>query len=166
MRDTFSISAMNEKIRLDDHSKKILRELQSNGQLTVQEISERVGLSATPCWRRIKEMEQNGIIRRYTALLDREMIGLQICVLAHVSLSQHHEKAVRRFEKVVSECEEVVECFGTTGEADYVLKIMVSDLKAYEAFLHSAIFQLPDVANIRSMVVLKDVKCETALRIE
>lgn len=157
---------MKEKINLDVYSKKILRELQRNGQFTVQELSERVGLSSTPCWRRVKEMEQSGIIRRYVALLDREKIGLEICVLAHVTLSRHSEDAAEHFERVVLESDEVVECFRTTGEADYILKIMVSTLKAYDDFLHRSIFRVPGVANIRSMVVLKDVKYGTALQIE
>ena len=157
---------MNEKITLDPYSKKILRELQNNGQFTIQEISERVGLSSTPCWRRVRDMEQSGIIRRYTALLDREKIGLNICVLAHVSLTRHSEDAAEHFEQVVLKSDEVVECFRTTGEADYILKIMVSTLKAYDDFLHRTIFRVPGVSNIRSMVVLKDVKCNTALQIE
>jgi Lrp/AsnC family transcriptional regulator, leucine-responsive regulatory protein len=148
---------------LDKVSRRILQELQINSHRSVQELADRVGLSSTPCWRRVRELEQSGVIRRYTALVDREKIGLQTCVLAHVTLARNAEGVVDQFEAAMQACPDVVECYGTTGDVDYVIKVMVPDIKAYDAFLHGTIFKIPGVANIRSNMVLREVKYETAL---
>lgn len=148
---------------LDNYSKKILRELQLDSRRSVQELSSRVGLSGTPCWRRVKEMEGKGLIRRYTVLLDRGILGLHICCIVHVNLHLHVQGALQEFERAISECPEVVECFSATGEADYLLKVIVPDIKAFDAFLNRALFTLPGVANVRTSVVLREVKYETAL---
>lgn len=148
---------------LDNYSKKILRELQLDSRRSVQELSSRVGLSGTPCWRRVKEMEGTGLIRRYTVLLDREILGLHICCIVHVNLHLHVPGALQEFERAISECPEVVECFSATGEADYLLKVIVPDIKAFDVFLNRKLFTLPGVANVRTSVVLREVKYETAL---
>ncbi|SDV48588.1 Lrp/AsnC family transcriptional regulator [Chitinasiproducens palmae] len=150
-------------MNLDSFSKKILRLLQRDARQSVQEISDSVGLSSTPCWRRIKEMEQSGVIQRYTALLDREKLGLHICALAHIHLTRHHEGGVESFEREIAACPEVTECYSTTGEADYILKIVAADIKAYDAFLHARLFNLPAVAQVRTSVVLREVKFDTQL---
>jgi DNA-binding Lrp family transcriptional regulator len=148
---------------LDRFSRAILQELQINARHSIQELADRVGLSSTPCWRRVKELEESGVIRRYAALVDREKVGLQTCVLAHVTLARNAEGVVDQFEAAMQACPEVVECYGTTGDVDYVIKVMVPDIKAYDAFLHGTIFKIPGVANIRSSMVLREVKYETAL---
>lgn len=148
---------------LDNYSKKILRELQLDSRRSMQELSGRVGLSGTPCWRRVKEMEETGLIRRYTVLLDREKLGLHVCCLVHVNLQRHVHGAIAEFERAIGECPEVVECFSATGEADYLLKVIVPDIKAFDTFLNQTLFTMPAVANARTSVVLRQVKYETAL---
>ena len=147
----------------DKASRAILNELQQDTRLSQQELAERVGLSATPVWRRIRELTERGVIRRFVALLDREKLGLHACVLANVSLERHVEGVVDGFERRVRACPEIVECHGITGEADYLIKVVVPDMKAYDRFLHEVMFRIPGVASIRTNVVLREVKYETAL---
>lgn len=148
---------------LDSFSQKILRLLQLDARRSVQEISDQVGLSSTPCWRRIKDMEQSGVIQRYTALLDREKLGLHVCALAHVHLTRHNEGGVEQFEREIATCPEVTECYSTTGEADYILKIVAPDIKAYDVFLHERILKIPAVSQVRTSVVLREIKFDTQL---
>jgi DNA-binding Lrp family transcriptional regulator len=152
-----------EQIVLDRTSRKILRELQRDSRQTVQELAGKVGLSSSPCWRRVKELEAAGVVRRYTALVEREKIGLAVCVLAQVSLLRQTQGAGEQFEAAMQACAEVIECYSLTGDADYVIKVLVPDMKAYDAFLQRVMFKIKGVANIRSMVVLREVKYETAL---
>jgi len=149
--------------QFDRATRQILQALQTDARQSTQQLADLVGLSATPVWRRIKELEDSGVIRRHVALADREKLGLAICVLANVSLVRHTEGAVEQFERVVVACPEIVECHAITGEADYVIKVVAPDMKAYDQFLQSAIFKLPGVASVRSNVVLREVKYETAL---
>ena len=148
---------------LDRASREILEALQADARLSTQALAEKVGLSATPVWRRVKEMEERGLIRGHVALLDREKLGLSICVLANVSLVRHSEGAVEQFERLVATQREIIECHAITGEADYVIKVVAADMKAYDAFLQQHIFKLPGVSSVRSNVVLREGKYETAL---
>lgn len=151
---------------LDRHDVALLSELQRDSRQTVQQLAAAVGLSATPAWKRVKEMESAGIIRGYTALVDREKVGLALCVLAEVNLTRHNEDDVRRFEQEVLATPQIVSCYATTGQADYVLKVLVPDIKRYESFLHETAFKLPGVTHVRSSVVLKEVKAENRLPLE
>lgn len=150
---------------LDRQDVVLLNELQRDSHQTVQQLAERVGLSSTPCWKRIKEMEANGVIRGYTALIDREKVGLALCVIAEVNLTRHNEDVVTQFEKEVADCPQIVSCYSTTGQADYVMKVLAPDIKSYERFLHETAFKLPGVTHVRSSVVLKEVKADTRLPI-
>jgi Lrp/AsnC family transcriptional regulator, leucine-responsive regulatory protein len=151
---------------LDRHDVLLLAELQRDARQTVQQLASAAGLSSTPCWKRVKEMESAGIIRGYTALVDREKVGLSLCVLAEVNLTRHNEDDVRRFEERVAAEPSIVSCYATTGQADYVIKVLVPDIKRYESFLHETLFRLPGVTHVRSSVVLKEVKSETRLPLE
>ena len=111
-------------------------------------------------------MEQSGVIRGYTALVDRDLVGLSLCVLAEVNLTRHNEDDVRRFEQAVAAEPAIVSCYATTGQADYVIKVLVPDIKRYESFLHETMFKLPGVTHVRSSVVLKEVKAETGVPLE
>jgi DNA-binding Lrp family transcriptional regulator len=152
--------------QLDRHDIALLAELQRDSRQTVQQLATAAGLSSTPCWKRVKEMEASGIIRGYTALVDREKVGLALCVLAEVNLTRHNEDDEQRCEKAVAESPQIVGCYATTGQADYVLKVLVADIKSYEAFLHDTAFKLPGVTHVRSSVVLKEVKSETRLPLD
>lgn len=149
--------------QLDRHDLLLLAELQRDARQTVQQLAAAVGLSSTPCWKRVKEMEASGIIRGYTALVDREKVGLTLCVLAELNLTRHSEEDVRNFEAAVADCPQIVGCYATTGQADYMIKVLVPDIKGYESFLHETAFKLPGVTHVRSSVVLKEVKAETRL---
>jgi len=152
-----------EKNDFDRASLLILQELQADARLSTQALAEKVGLSATPVWRRVKELEERGVIRGQVVLVDREKIGLSILVLANVSLVRHSEGAVEQFERLVGTRREIIECHAITGEADYVIKVVAADMKAYDLFLQQHIFRLPGVSSVRSNVVLREVKYETAL---
>ena len=151
---------------LDAHSLKILVELQRDARKTVQQLSEAVGLSATPCWKRIKDMEDSGVITGYTALVDRERLGLSLAVLVEVNLGQHNGELVQRFEQAVAASPHIARCQATTGQADYLMTVLAPDIKHYERFLHDTIFKLPGVTHVRSSIVLKEIKSEVALPID
>ena len=148
---------------LDPFSLRILAELQRDARQTIQKIADKVGLTSTPCWRRVKDMEDAGVIRSYAALVDREKLGLQVCVLADVHLTRHAEDTVSRFEQAVAACPQIIECYSTTGEADYVWKVVTPDIRAYDQFLHEVAFNLPGVSHIRSRMVLREIKYEARL---
>ncbi len=147
----------NDAVLLDHHSLLILSELQRDARMTVQQIADVVGLSATPCWKRIKEMEALGVIKGYTALVDREKVGLNLAVVVEANLSQHSEDLVQRFEEAVAASPQIVRCLSTTGQPDYILTVVVADIKAY------TIFKLPGVTHVRSSIVLKEIKAGEAL---
>ena len=155
-----------DQILLDPHSLKILFELQRDARQTVQQISDAVGLSPTPCWKRIKAMEEAGVIRGYTVLVDRERVGLNIAVVTEVNLARHSEDAVQRFEDMVLASPQIVRCVSATGPADYILTVLVPDIKRYEQFLHDTLFKLPGVTHLRSSIVLKEVKAGAALPLD
>lgn len=157
---------MSEEIVLDRFSRRILAELQRDARLTVQQLSERVGLSATPCWKRIKQMEADGVIRGYTALVDRDKIGLGLRVVVEANLIQHGEADVRRFEDIVAESPQIVHCVSTTGPADYILTVLVPDIRHYEKFLYDTLFKLPGITHVQSSIVLREIKAEVCLPID
>lgn len=151
---------------LDARDVTLLRELQRDSRQTVQELAAHAGLSSTPCWKRIKELEAGGVIQGYTALVDRQKAGLALCVIAEVNLSRHQEDEVARFEREVAACPQIVDCYATTGDADYVLKVLAADIQGYERFLHEVAFKLPGVTHVRSRVVLREIKSQARLPIE
>ncbi|MBE7942792.1 MULTISPECIES: Lrp/AsnC family transcriptional regulator [Ramlibacter] len=151
---------------LDARDVALLRALQHDSRQTVQALAAQAGLSSTPCWKRIKELEASGVIQGYTALVDREKVGLALCVIAEVNLSRHQEDEVARFEREVAACPQIVSCYATTGDADYVLKVLAADIQGYERFLHEVAFKLPGVTHVRSRVVLREIKSQTRLPIE
>ena len=154
---------MSEEIILDRASRQILAELQRDARQTVQQLAERVGLSATPCWKRVKQMEAAGVIRGYTALVDRAKVGLGLRVVVEANLQQHSEEALRRFEEAVAASPNIVQCVSTTGQADYLLTVLATDIQHYEQFLHGTLFKLPGITHVRSSIVLREVKSEVRL---
>ena len=112
---------------LDRFDIAMLRELQINGRISNRDLAERVGLSPAPCWRRLRSLEQQQIISRYAALLNTEKVGLSIIAFAHISLENHQAKTVAEFDKAVQSTDEVLECYMTSGEYDYMLKVVAAD---------------------------------------
>ena len=150
-------------VTLDEFERRILRVLQTDGRLSMGELAERIGLSASPTWRRVRALEERGVIRRYVALLDPALAGVPQCVFTHVTLARHDRAALQEFEEAVMNRPEVLECFATTGDADYLLRVMVPDTAAFERFLQETIFARPAVQQVRSNFALREVKYETAI---
>ena len=148
---------------LDSFDLKILRELQNNADLSMQELGEKVGLSHTPCWRRIKRLEEQGIIKRKVTLLDAEQLNLSVNVFVQVSLRSHRENALNRFEDAVLDVDEIVECYTVSGEKDFLLRVVVADVAAYEHLLKRTLVHLPEVGNLSSTFALRQVKYTTKL---
>lgn len=148
---------------LDVVDHKILAHLQANGRLTSQQLAEDIGMSSSACWRRVKSLEESGIIRGYAALVDRRKAGFSISAIVHVVLARHETMDVEPFEERIMRQPEVLECFATSGEADYHLRVVARDIDAYHQFLNSVMFKLPGVAHVRSNIVLKEIKTEVAL---
>ncbi len=154
---------MSEQIELDRYSLAILAELLRDSSQTLQQLAERVGLSPSPCWKRIKEMEASGVIRGYSAVIDPAKVGLGLRVIVEAHLGQHCELNVRQFEKTVAASAPIVHCYSTTGESDYLMDVLMPDIKQYEQFLHETLFRLPGVTKLRSSIVLKELKSELRL---
>lgn len=141
----------------------ILALIQQDASLSVAEIAEQVGLSSSPCWRRIKRLEERNVINRRVTILDRAKVGLDFEVYASVKLVMPTKENLETFEKAVTRMPEVVECATITGGEDYVLRIVTQDMHAYDDLLRDRILTLGLVADVRSRIVVRSVKSTTAL---
>jgi Lrp/AsnC family transcriptional regulator len=150
---------------MDDTDRKILRLLQEDATISIADMAEKVGLSHTPCWRRVKQLEESGIIRGRTVLLDQELLGLPINVLANVKLKAHDEETLEAFEKAAAEQPAIVDCFTMGGDSDYALRIVVGSIDEYERLLKKTLLHFPGVAAMSSHFALKRVKNTTKLPI-
>ncbi len=148
---------------LDPIGARILELIQGDASLSVAEIAERVGLSSSPCWRRIKRLEEDGVILRRVTILDREKLGLGFEVYCTVKLSLPTRQNLETFERAVEAWAEVVQCATVTGSADYELRIVTRDMRAFDDFLREKILSLGLVSNIESRIVVRSVKTTTAL---
>ncbi len=148
--------------QLDAVDAKILDLIQHDAGLSVAEIADRVGLSSSPCWRRIKRLEDAGIIQRRVTILDREQLGLRFEVYCTVKLSLPTKENLEQFEMAVLKWAEVVQCATVTGAADYELRIITRDMHAFDDFLRDKILSLGLVSNIESRIVIRSVKNTTA----
>jgi len=148
---------------LGNKDRRILAELQRDSRLTNQELADKVGMSTSATWRRVKNLEEEGIIERYAAIVNPKKSGFGLASMVHVSLARHEQSHVEHFVREVLRHPEVLECFATSGEADFHLRVVVEDIDAYNAFLDNFIFRLPGVAQVRSNIVLKEIKADTAL---
>lgn len=151
--------------RLDGLDRRIIAELQINSRLTIQELAAKIGLSASPCARRIRILEEAGIITGYAAIIDQTKVGLPISVFASVKLERQREDELDRFSQAVARWPEVVDCYLMTGQRDYLMRIVVRDLPAYERFLKDKLTRLDGVASIESSFALGQVKRSSALPI-
>lgn len=148
---------------LGNKDRRILAELQRDSRLTNQELADKVGMSNSATWRRVKSLEESGVIDRYVAILNPRKAGFGLASMVHVSLARHKQSHVDHFIREVMRHPEVLECFATSGEADFHLRVVVEDIDAYNAFLDEFIFKLPGVSQVRSNIVLKEIKTDTAL---
>jgi Lrp/AsnC family leucine-responsive transcriptional regulator len=148
---------------LDTIDLRILAELQADSSLSNVELAKRVHLSPSPCLTRVKALEARGVLRKYVALLDPQLLGLHLNVFISVSLKQQSREALENFEARVSVREEVMECYLMTGDADYLLRVALPDIGALERFILEHISPIPQVEKIRSSFALKQVRYKTAL---
>jgi Lrp/AsnC family leucine-responsive transcriptional regulator len=152
-------------LSLDAIDLKILKALQYDGRMPLAKLGEMVGLSPSPCLRRIRILEAAGVIARYVAVLDQRRVGLPISVFASIKLERQEEQALNRFAKAVGRWPEVLECYLMTGQRDYLLRIVVEDLSAYERFLKEKLTRHAGIASIESSFALEQVKYTNALPI-
>jgi Lrp/AsnC family leucine-responsive transcriptional regulator len=148
---------------LDRTDLKILAELQSDARLTNVELAQRVNLSPSPCLARVRALERAGIINRYVALVNPSAVGLGLNVFIHVSLERQVEKTLQQFQTAINRFPEIVECYLMTGDADFLLRVVVPDVQALEQFILNGLTKVAGVASIRSSFALKQVKYDTAL---
>ncbi|WP_099447453.1 Lrp/AsnC family transcriptional regulator [Caulobacter sp. B11] len=133
---------------MDLKDRQIIRELQKDGRITNQELAERVNLSPSPCLRRLRLLEEAGVIRGYTALVDQKAYGLPITVFLRIRLDRHGEPVIKVFEQAIGRIDEVLDCFLLAGGDDYLLRVIVASLEAYEDFMRRKIHAIPGIASI------------------
>lgn len=154
------------KARLTEIDIEMLRRLQRRARLSNVELAKKVGLSPSACLRRLRNLEQQGLIREYVTLLDPVQVGLGASVFIQVSLERKDEATLKSFESAISKHSEVVECYLMTGDSDYLLRVVVPDVAAYEQFLMQHLTKIAGIAHIRSSFTLKQVKYSTALPLD
>ena len=143
---------------LDDYDKKILRELVKDARLTNNELAERIGLSKSPCWQRVKRLEYEGYIKGYTSILDQKKLGMSEIVLLEVVLERHDGKMLKEFEKHLAALPEVLEAYLMSGDYDYFIKVAVEGTAEYEKFLREKLYKIPVVRHTRSRFSLGCLK--------
>jgi Lrp/AsnC family transcriptional regulator len=143
--------------------RKLLQLVQGDASLSLAELAERAGMSQSSAWRKIQEMEADGVIRKRVTLLDPRKLDLKLCVIAHVTLDDHHEEAVASFAAVVAERPEIMECYALSGTFDYMLKIRATDVESYDAFMTRYLMRNPHVRTVVSSFVLRELKFSTEL---
>ena len=150
---------------LDETDRRILRVWQAQPDAKVADVADRVGLSHTPCWRRMRKLEAAGIVRGHSLILDAKLLNLGVSVFARLRLRQHDEETVEALEAATGACPQIVECFSMTGESDFLVRVVVSDVEGYEVFLKKTLLHLPGVVSVDSSFALKCVKMTAQLPI-
>ncbi|KPW26648.1 MULTISPECIES: Lrp/AsnC family transcriptional regulator [Pseudomonas syringae group genomosp. 2] len=137
---------------------RILTALQQDGRITNQILADQIGMSASPCWRRVKQLEEHRYVLGYRAVLDRRKIGLGVMVFIRVSIDSHSEAEARKFEQEVMQLENVVACYSIGGDADFLLQVVARDLDSFADFAMTVVRRLPGIKEMQSMFVLKEIK--------
>lgn len=143
---------------MDSKDRQILQELQANGRLTNQELSERVNLSPSPCLRRLRLLEEQGVITGYTAMVDQKAWGLPVTVFIRIKLERHGDDAVQAFERTIMDMPKVMDCWLMTGRSDYLLRVIAADLDDYEQFVRRELQRVPGIASIDTSFAYGSVK--------
>lgn len=143
---------------LDDVDKTILRYLQEDGRLSNAKLAERLSLSETPCWRRLRRLEAEGYIEDYQANLNRRKLGFGVLAFVQLSMSNHTDESNSRFEEAIQACPEVLFCHNITGQSDYLLQIVATDLDAYALFINQVLRKMPGVNTMHSSLSLREIK--------
>ena len=150
---------------MDGTDRSILRLVQARPDITIAELAENVGLSQTPCWRRVKQLEASGVIKRRAVLLDARKLGFSIDVFAHIKIGLHDEANLEAFEEIVCGHPQIVECFSMSGESDYLMRLVARSIEDYEHFLKKVLLHLPGVTSVNSSFALKAIKVTTEIPI-
>ena len=150
-------------LKLDPTDHGILRCLQQNALLTTKELATQLNLSYTPVYERIRKLEKEGVIKKYVALLDRQKVGKNLVVFCNISLKEHSRTNGERFVKAILAFEEVTECYNISGGYDFMLKVLVNDMPAYQQFLMDKLGTLDSIGNTHSIFVMSEIKHETAI---
>ncbi|PYC27590.1 AsnC family transcriptional regulator [Aquipseudomonas alcaligenes] len=137
---------------------RILAALQQDGRMTNQTLAEHLGMSASPCWRRVRQLEEHRFIQGYRAVLDRRKIGLGVMVFIRISIDSHSKAEAQKFEEEVMRLEDVVACYSIGGDADFLLQVVARDLDCFADFAMTVVRQLPGIKEMQSMFVLKEIK--------
>lgn len=143
---------------LNSTETKILTLLQEDARITNQSLADEIALSPSPCWRKVRKLEEDGVIQGYRAVLSRKKIGLGVMVFIRVSIDSHSEAEAKKFEEEVTALQDVVACYSIGGDADFLLQVVASDLDSYAEFAMSVIRRLPGIKEMQSMFVLKEIK--------
>ena len=154
-----------QAIHLDQTDRRILELLQTEPGINASEIGEKIGLSQSAVWRRIQSLREDGVIREQPVKLDREKVGLNTMVFAHVKLTSHGRSNLADFSEAVRKYPEVLDCYVLLGNVDFLLRIVTEDIKAYEQFFFEKLSQLPGIQEVNSSIVLSDIKHTTVLPI-
>ena len=154
-----------QNIRIDQTDRRILEILQSEPGINASEVGERIGLSQSAVWRRIQSLREEGVIHDQPVKLDREKVGLNTMVFAHVKLTSHGRSNIADFSAAVRQYPEVLDCYLVLGNVDFMLRVVTEDIKAYEQFFFEKLSQLPGIQEVNSSIVLSDVKHTTVLPI-
>lgn len=144
--------------KFDRYDRILLETLQSRGRASNVELSERVNLSPPQCYRRVQRLEQEGVIRGYAALVDAAALGLGVTAFVNLNIAREQFKQVRELEQAIRQFPEILECYTISGDFDYLLKVVATDLKSLSSFLTDRLMQVPGVAGVRSMVCLEEIK--------
>ncbi len=152
-------------VKLDEIDLKILRILQRHADMNISQIGEAVGLSHTPCWRRIRKMEDAGIISGRRCMLDAEKVGLDVSIFVFVRLDVHSPEVLEEFENATASVPEILQCYTMSGEFDYLLRVVVSTVREYERTVKGRLLKLPHVGVMNSHFALKEIKNSTELPI-
>lgn len=153
-------------MKIDAIDKEILIHLQNDAHLTTKELSGRLNLSSTPIYERVKRLEREGIIKKYVAVIDREKVDKDLMVFCSIRLKEHAQEMGKTFVSKIMEMNEVVECFNISGDFDFLLKVLVKDMKAYQAFLMNKLASLENIGSTHSNFVMSEIKVNTVIEFE
>ncbi len=150
---------------IDQYDLAILREVQQNAKITIKDLSDRISLSPTPTFERLKKLEKDGIIKGYFACLNAKKLGLGLTVMCHVSLRHHQQELIEKFQSEIIGFDEVKDCYHIAGMYDYLLKVVVNDMDAYQLFVSKKLASLDNIGNVQSSFVMSELKSEIGYNI-
>lgn len=150
---------------MDNYDKKILKALQADGRISNKDLADSVSLSQAPCWRRVDAMEKQGLIQSYTAIVNQQLLGLNLTAFAQISLDNHHPGTVEQFDQGIQQWPEILECHATSGEYDYLLKIVTQDMNSYNQLIYEKILRIPSIRSVNTSFSMQQKKRTSQLPI-